>query len=130
MTSPTQAPAPVLSPPPPTAAIKIEPVDNSSIDFEMNGMPPQSQSQSQHQQNNNVSAPPTVAATATAAPTNGRGNRRVGTAAVAPAPPQTRKDRNLCEFLDMMEEHAPIVRVPPPPTTAETLTHSHRSPMP
>ncbi|KAA8908327.1 transcription initiation factor TFIID 23-30kDa subunit-domain-containing protein [Sphaerosporella brunnea] len=31
------------------------------------------------------------------------------TAVIAPAPPPTRKDRNLREFLDMMEEYAPII---------------------
>jgi len=89
--APTQVPASASSP---TVAIKTEPVDTTNEATEMNGM--------QHND-----PPPAVAAA------EETGN--TGTATIAPAPPPARKDRNLREFLDMMEEHAPIVRVPPAP---------------
>lgn len=69
-------------------------------------------------------APATTAAVAAAEEPTGNAS----TATIALLPPATRKDRSLREFLDMMEEYAPIVRFPfPPPSSVPAHTYS-RSP--
>lgn len=100
---------------PPDPQVKTETTDD--IDIDMNGVAPTapapahssesntsattmapepSDTQQQHQQHQQHHAAPPVP--------------HDPTVAVGTAPPPARKERNLREFLDMMEEHAPIVR--------------------
>jgi len=99
---------------PPDPQVKTETTDD--IDIDMNGVAPTapapahssesntsattmapepSDTQQQHQQHQQHHAAPPVP--------------HDPTVAVGTAPPPARKERNLREFLDMMEEHAPII---------------------
>jgi hypothetical protein len=96
MTSPLPPPS-VSSTTPQEPKVKTEPGLNDDVDM-MNGI-----------HHHAPTAPSTASANndadAVPPPAGGVGS----TATIAPAPPPTRKDRSLREFLDMMEEYAPIV---------------------
>jgi hypothetical protein len=114
----------------PDPQVKTETTDD--IDIDMNGVvptvpaPPAHSSEFQSGESNTTMAPePSDTQQHHTAPPPAPHDP---TAAVGTAPPPARKERNLREFLDMMEEHAPIVRRSYPKLKTEKKKKRKRHP--